>query len=40
MIVDQLEDIDDLKFIFENESQLSNINKEVAKYHCLNVKVT
>jgi len=40
MIIDQLEDIDSLKFIFEDENQLSDINKEVAKYHCLNARVT
>ncbi len=40
MIIDQLENIDSLKFIFEDESQLNDINKEVAKYHCLNAKVT
>jgi len=40
MIIDQLEDIDSLKFVFENESQLSDINKEVTRYHCLNAKVT
>jgi len=40
MIVDQLEDIDDSKFVFEDESQLSDINKEIAKYHCLNAKIT
>jgi len=40
MIIDQLEDINSLKFIFEDESQLSNINKKIAKYHCLNAKVT
>jgi len=40
MIVDQLEDIDDSKFVFEDENQLSDINKGVAKYHCLNARVT
>jgi len=40
MIVDQLEDIDSSKFIFEDESQLSDINKEITKYHCLNARVT
>jgi len=40
MIIDQLENIDSLKFIFEDENQLSNINKEIAKYHCLNARIT
>jgi len=40
MNVDQLEDIDDLKFVFEDENQLSDINKEVAKYYCLNARIT
>jgi len=40
MIIDQLEDINSLKFIFKDENQLNDINKEIAKYHCLNAKVT
>ncbi len=40
MIIDQLENINSLKFIFENKNQLSDINKEIAKYHCLNAKIT
>jgi len=40
MIVDQLKDIDSSKFIFEDESQLSDINKEIARYHCLNARIT
>ena len=40
MIIDQLEDIDSLKFVLEDESQLSNINKEIAKYHGLNARIT
>jgi len=40
MIIDQLEDIDSLKFIFENENQLNDINKKIAKYHCLNMRIT
>ena len=40
MIVDQLKDIDSSKFIFEDENQLNNINKEITKYHCLNAKIT
>jgi len=40
MIIDQLKDIDSSKFIFEDENQLSDINKEVAKYHCLNARIT
>ncbi len=40
MIIDQLENINSLKFIFEDENQLNNINKEIAKYHCLNARVT
>jgi len=40
MIVDQLEDIDSLKFVFKDESQLSDINKEIARYHCLNARIT
>ncbi len=40
MIIDQLKDIDDLKFIFEDESQLSDINKEITRYYCLNARIT
>jgi len=40
MIIDQLEDIDNSKFVLEDESQLSDINKEIARYYCLNARVT
>ncbi len=40
MIIDQLEDIDSSKFVLEDESQLSDINKEIARYYCLNARVT
>ncbi len=40
MIINQLEDINSSKFILEDESQLSDINKEVARYHDLNAKIT
>ncbi len=40
MIIDQLEDINSSKFIFEDESQLSDINEEIARYYCLNARVT
>ncbi len=40
MIIDQLKNINDLKFIFEDESQLSDINKKIMRYYCLNAKIT
>jgi transcription initiation factor IIE alpha subunit len=40
MIIDQLEDIDSSKIIFEDENQLNDINKEIARYHCLNARIT
>ncbi len=40
MIIDQLKNINSLKFIFKDENQLSDINKEIVKYHYLNVKIT
>ncbi len=40
MIVDQLKNINSSKFIFEDENQLNDINKEVIKYHCLNARIT
>ncbi len=39
MIVDQLENIDGSKFVFEDINELNGINKEVACYHCLNAGV-
>ncbi len=39
MIVDQLENIDGSKFVFEDINELNGINKVVACYHCLNAGV-
>ncbi len=39
MIVDQLEDIDGSKFIFEDIDELDDINKGVACYHCMNARI-
>jgi len=40
MIIDQFKDINSSKFIFEDESQLSDINKKIVRYHCLNARIT
>jgi len=40
MIIDQLKNIDSSKFVFEDESQLSDINKKIARYHCLIARIT